>query len=547
MSIEEKIGQLFIHMSKSRDDEYIKKIAQKYKFGGIRFFGAPAKEIEKQNKLYQKYSKIPMFVACNLENGADSTCIEGTFVATHAQCGACDADEAAYQMGKIGAKEAKALGCNWDFAPITDIVYNWRNTIVNPRSFGRDPQKVLERSRAYIKGVHESDILACAKHFPGDGVEERDQHLVMAVNDMSFEDWEKTFGKVYSELINEGLETIMIGHIALPEYIKKINPKVKYEDILPATLSPEIVNGLLRKNLGFNGLVVTDASHMAGLLGAMPRREILPRSIAAGCDMFLFLHNLDEDFEYMMDGYKTGIISDERLKEALYRILGMKAKLGLYKSDFHTNIDIVGCKKHHELAKSIADKTITLVKDTQKILPLKVKEKKRARLYFIESAPISYSKGTDPVKYIVKEELEKAGFLVDLNESLYDMEVKESTPRNIGVAMECMTFSEFKDSYDVVFVFVHMKGYAQENNVRVKFSSGHSNEIPWWIKEVPTVCVSLNFTNHLYDLPMMKTFINAYSPTRECISSTIEKILGKSEFVGTPNENVWCERWDTRL
>ena len=115
-----------------------------------------------------------------------------------------------------------------------------------------------------------------------------------------------------------------------------------------------------------------------------------------------------------------------------------------------------------------------------------------------------------------------------MNESFYDLEVKNPSPMNTFKAMECMKFEDFKGTYDVVFVFVHMKGYAQENNVRVKFSSGHSNEIPWWIKEVPTVCVSLNFTNHLFDLPMMKTFINAYAPTRECIHATVEKIIGNS-------------------
>ena len=92
-----------------------------------------------------------------------------------------------------------------------------------------------------------------------------------------------------------------------------------------------------------------------------------------------------------------------------------------------------------------------------------------------------------------------------------------------------------------------MKGYAQENNVRLKYSAAHSNELPWWVQEVPTVCVSLNYTNHLYDLPMMKTFINAYAPTRACIRAAIEKITGQSGFYGTYNENVWCRAWDTRL
>jgi beta-N-acetylhexosaminidase len=371
---------------------------------------------------------------------------------------------------------------------------------------------------------------------------------------LSCEKWDKSFGKVYKELIDDGLESIMVGHIALPSYSKKFNPDIKVEEIMPATLAPEILTSLLRNQLGFNGLVLTDASHMGGLLSAKPRSEQVPGAIAAGCDMFLFLHDIEEDMQYMMDGYKNGIITEERLQEALERILGMKARLKLHNkhakeeyAGLKDNLQKIGCKEHHNIAKSIADESITLIKDTQSILPIDIKEKKRARLYYIESEPVCYKSGTDPVKQIVIEELKNAGFELDVNESYYEMEVKNSSPFNKFKAMDMPTVEAFKEKYDVVFVFVHMKGYAQESNVRVKFSAAHSNELPWWVREVPTVCVSLNYTNHLYDLPMMKTYINAYAPTKECIQATIAKIIGKSEFKGKYNDNVWCERWDTKL
>jgi len=554
MTLEEKIGQLFIHMSTNRDESYIQSIAQKYHVGGIRFFGANQKDIYEQNRLYQKYSKTPLFVACNLETGANSVSGQATQVATHAQCGACKTDKAAYELGRISALEASVLGCNWNFGPITDIVFNWRNTIVNAKSFGNNAELVLQRSRAYIKGIHESNMLACSKHFPGDGVDERDQHLVMTVNDLSCEEWDASFGKVYKELVEDGLETMMVGHIALPSYSKKFIPDIKPEEIKPASLSKELVTNLLREQLGFNGLVITDASHMGGMLSAMPRSEQVPGAIAAGCDMFLFVHDIEEDMGYMIDGYKNGIISDERLQEALERILGMKAKLKLHKKDYaaqpiaeEVNFDKIGCDEHQQIAEEIAQETITLVKDTAGLLPIDVTKKKRARLYYIENAPAIYAKGTDPAKWIVKEELEAAGFEVDMNESLYDLECKNSSPMNMFKIMESPAYKLFKENYDVIFVFVHMSGYAQENNVRVKYAASHSNELPWWIRDIPTVCVSLNFTNHLYDLTMMRTFINAYAPTRACIKTTIGKIVGESEFEGIANENVWCESWDTRL
>ncbi len=552
MSIEEKIGQLFIILGVSSDEKYIKSMVEKYHLGGARYTEADPIKVLRQNRLYQQYSKIPMFIAANCEDGASSICKGGTAVATHAQCGASASDEAAYEMGRIGGIEASALGCNWTFSPIADILLNWRNTIVNTRAFGNDTDQVLNLSRAAIRGFKNSNILTCAKHFPGDGSEERDQHLLMGINDLATDEWDRTYGKVYKGLIDDGLETIMTGHIALPEYSRKFISDIKNDEILPASLAPEIITDLLRKQLGFNGLVVTDASHMGGLLSAKPRKDQVPGTIAAGCDMFLFMHNAEEDYKYMLEGYKNGTITEERLQEALEHILGMKAKLGLHKNepvseeDAIEGLKVIGCEVHKNIAAKIADDTVTLVKDTQNLLPVNVSEKKRARLYFLESAPLSYTDCTDPAKEIVIEELENAGFEVDVNQSFYDFECKQPSAFNKFKAMEMPKVEDFRSMYDIVFVFVHMKGYAQENNVRVKYSSAHSNELPWWVREVPTVCVSLNYTNHLYDLPMMRTFINAYKPTRECIRATIEKITGKSEFLGSYNENVWCGRWDTQ-
>ncbi len=550
MTIEEKIGQLFINLGSSSEEGYIRNLVENYHIGGARFTETDSKKVFLQNQCYQKYSKVPLFIAVNGETGGNGICKEGTFVATEAECEATQDVNAAYGLGLVSGREAKALGCNWNFAPMADIVLNWRNTIVNTRSFGRDANTVTDMCRAYLKGSCESNVLSCVKHFPGDGVEERDQHLVVGINSLSCDEWDETFGKVYKTLIDEGLESIMVGHIALPSYSKKLVPGIADEDIKPATLAPELVQGLLREQLGFQGIVVTDASHMGGMNSALPRSMQVPGAIAAGCDMFLFFQDPAEDSQYMLEGYKQGVITEERLTEALNRILGMKAKLGLHKKrmpDTYDEEQRLGCEEHRKIAQDIADKAITLVKDTQNILPIAVAEKKIAKLYFYESAPVTYADGGDPAKKIVIEELEKAGFEVDVNQSYYEMEMEGMSKFNKFKVMNKPKVEEFKEKYDVVFVFVNMKGYAQENNVRVKYSAAHSNELPWWVHEVPTVCISLNYTNHLFDLPMMKTFINAYAPTRECIRAAIEKVIGKSEFKGVYNENVWCNSWETKL
>ena len=300
--------------------------------------------------------------------------------------------------------------------------------------------------------------------------------------------------------------------------------------------------------LGFNGLVLTDASHMAGMSTAAPRSVQVPGAIAAGCDMFLFFNDPEEDFNYMLEGYRKGVITEERLSDALHRILGLKAKLNLHHLRFPeiSGLDVVGCAEHHAAAAACADAAVTLVKDTQHLLPVNPAARKRAALYYVETAPVSMADGPDPAKKIVIEELERAGFEVDAHQDYYEMECENPNPANQHRIMFTPPVEEFKAKYDIVFMFIHMKGYAQENNVRVKWSAAHSSELPWFVQEVPTVGISLNYTNHLYDLPMLKTFVNAYAPTREYIRAAIEKITGRSEFRGKANELVWCGRWDTR-
>ena len=547
MTLEEKIGQLFICMNYDHREARYQEMIERFHVGGIRWQGGSLKEQYDQNRYYQEHSKIPVLIAANLEAGAEKSLKGGTLLATGPAMGAAG-PEVARLMADKAAEEAKAIGVNWTFAPITDVVYNWRNTIVNNRAFGNDPDEIIADSIAYMEGAHKHGIACCCKHFPGDGVEERDQHLVLGCNDLSVEEWEKSFGKVYRAVFEAGVESVMVGHICMPAWSKKLRPGMTDDDILPATLSPELLQDLLRDHLGFNGLVLTDASHMAGLSTAAPRSVQVPGAIAAGCDMFLFFNDPAEDYGYMMNGYKNGVITDERLNEAVTRILGLKAKLNLYKYEFPSEdgLSIVGCEDHHEAAAVCADKSVTLVKDTQHALPLDPAKKPRAILYYVETAPVSYLNGTDPSKKIVVEELERVGFTVDCHQDYYEMECEQMSPMNAFRIMETPSVEEFKSKYDVVFMVVHMKGYAQENNVRVKWSAAHSSELPWFVYEVPTIGISLNYTNHLYDLPMLKTFINAYAPTREYIRAAVEKIVGRSEFKDKANDLVWCGRWDTR-
>lgn len=549
MTEDEKVGQLFVNLTLQRDEAAITRLCQNYHIGGVRWQGGTLEEVYEQNRMFQEKSRIPVLIAANCEAGGNGAVGEGTFVATGAACGASRTTDTVRDMARIGGLEAAAVGCNWTFAPVCDVVSNWRNTIVNTRAFGSDPEQIIELSKIYMEEMKKIGLACAAKHFPGDGSEERDQHLLMGCNDLSCEEWDASFGKVYKSLIDAGLPSIMAGHICQPAYSRKLRPGIKAEEIMPATLAPELLQDLLRGQLGFNGLIVTDASHMAGLLNAAPRCKAVPGVIAAGCDMVLFFNDPEEDIAYMKQGIADGTITAERLDDALHRILGLKAMLGLHQLTFpdKEKLSVIGRSIHREAAARAARESITLVKDTQKLLPINPASKKRVMLYFIESAPEYLEAGPDPAKKMFMEELEAAGFEVTAPKDFYELEMNGHSPVNKGMMMQNFAREKFKAECDLVIVAVHMKGYAQTNNVRVNYSIGHSREIPWTTQEVPTLCVSLNYTNHLYDMPMMKTFINAYAPTREYLHELVRKITIQSPFKGHANELVWCGRWDTRL
>lgn len=556
MSLDEKIGQLFVLLKAVpgvNKEQIGKTLAQSHQ-GGLRWQGGGKETVYEQNAEYQRQSKIPLLIAANCDDGGNSVAPEGTFVATAAECGAGEGTEHAYHVGLVAGREASAVGCNWLFNPVVDVYKNWRNTIVNTRSFGSDPDTVIENARAYIRGVKDANPnMACTlKHFPGDGVEELDQHLVMGVNNLSVEEWEASFGKVYRTLIQEGVEAVMVGHFAFPAMSRKLRPGIKDSELRPATLSTELVTDLLRKDMGFNGVVITDASHMIGIAAAAKRSEYVPGAIIAGCDMFLFANDVEEDISYVKAAYERGDLTPERLDDALHRILGLKAKLHLFEESVRipdrAALEEIGCEEYRSYSEQAADACITLVKDTRNYLPLDVKKHKRVYLVYVGSTPNSRGWKGDPVKQTVVEELQRAGFEVDVCPNYHELELENGvSPMNFVKMLGHQKRQEFIDSHDLALIVINVKGYAQENEVRVRWSCNHSCEMPWYNEEIPTIAMSLNYTNHLIDVPQVHTFINAYGSNRAHIRSAIEKMTGTGEFKGKADESVFCGRWDTRL
>ena len=561
MSIEEKIGQLFVNMGSSRDKEYLTSILDNYHIGAVRYNPGKAEEVYDQNKILQENSKIPLLIAANTEAGGNGACVDGTEVGLQVKIGATNDAKWAYEMGRVSGVEASAIGCNWSFAPIVDINRNWRNPIISNRCFSNDPDVVLEMSLAYMKGIQESGIAPAAKHFPGDGIDERDQHLSFAPNYLSCEEWDATFGKVYQGLIDAGLPSIMAGHIHQPAYSKFFNPELKDEDLLPATLSKELITDLLRGKLGFNGVVVTDASHMVAMTSAMKRSEMLPTSIAAGCDLFLFFNDPDEDFGYMMDGYKNGIITEERLEEALTRILGLKASLGLHKKA-KTEIMMpkeeamkqIGRPENVALFKEVADRAITLVKDKQDIWPVTPEKYKRVLLVNVKGSESAFGKlisggKAKPVE-ILKDILEAKGFEVEIYESPMDKVFKLPEEEQMKHIMNAYAakrpIKDLTDKYDLI---INIANVAMGDVVQrmVWNALKGTPDIPFYVHEIPTIFVSVSSPFHLPDVPQVKTYINAYDGKKPTLEALVEKMMGQSEFKGVDPVDAYCGLPDTRI
>lgn len=529
MTLEEKIGQLFVPIGYSGDPGYLEGVMLRHHIGGIMYRCGESAEMQATHRYLQEHSRIPLLIGANLEDGGCGIAVDGTVFGRQMQTAATGKSENAYRLGKISCSEGHAVGCNWAFAPVVDIDRNWRNPITNVRTYGSDADFVLECGRQYMKAAKEEKVLVAIKHFPGDGCDEVDQHILTSVNDLSCEQWDETYGKVYRGLIEDGAETVMVGHIAQPAYQKHFNPNHP-DKIMPATLSPELLQDLLRDKLGFNGLIVTDSTCMVGFSCAMEREKAVPYCIEAGCDMFLFNKDLDEDYSYMMEGYKNGILSEKRLEEALLRILATKAHLGLHKLAKNEIVppvealSILHNETHVAWAEACADEAVTLVKDTQKLLPLNP-EKHRKVLLEIMGDFDSNGRVINTFEALLKQE----GF-----------EVEQYVHEDFMTAK--FDVHTFREKYDLVIYLGNVENASNKVTNRLSWFTfwGNGNNVPWFVEERPVLFISLANPYHLIDVPMIKTYINAYSNSEAILRAVVEKIMGRSEFTGVSPVDPFC-------
>ena len=544
MSVEEKIGQMFCPIGSNIEEDFLKAFLEEFKPGAMLYRPMPAADVQKTHRFLQNHSKIPMLFGANLESGGNGICSDGTYFSRPMGAAATDNPVNAYRLGKIAGTEAQAVGCNWSFAPICDLDMNFRNPITNVRTFGSNQERVITFVKEQLKGLKDSGVAAAVKHFPGDGVDERDQHLVPSVNSLSVEEYDKTYGAIWQEVVDAGTLSIMVGHILQPAYSKYLNPELRDDEILPATLSKEILQGLLRGKLGFNGMIVTDATPMVGFCTPMKRSDALPAALAAGCDMILFNKDIREDYRFVRDALSDGRLTMERVDEAVTRILAMKAAMGLPAQKAAgtlvpdaSALSVIACKEHQNWTKACADESVTLVKDTQNLLPISPEKYQKIRLYLLEDRIGGGFKDGDSEISRIKEKLENEGFEVSVFDygkpDFYEM-------FEGGVA-------DIQSKFDLAVYVACIDTASNQSVRRIDWVHLMAADAPWFLNDVPAMFISVANPYHLVDAPMVKTFINAYTPSEAVIDQVIDKIMGRSAFKGVNPVDPFCGIWGAKF
>lgn len=555
LSLDEKIGQMFCPMGLSGDEDYLRHLVKDLNIGGILYRTSSKEDIISAHRTAQNMAKVPLLLAANLECGGDGITIDGTSLGKPMAIAATGNLENAKHMGEVAATEGSAVGINWAFSPVVDLDLEFHNPITNVRTFGDDPDRVIAYAGEYIREADKQGVAATVKHFPGDGTDERDQHLVTTINNLSCDDWDANYGKIYQALIDQGVRSVMVGHIAQPAYVRYFNPDATDEDILrPGSLSKEIVTDLLRGKLGFKGLVTTDSTQMMGFSSAMPREEAIPRAVMAGCDVVLFTKQLDEDQRFMRQGIESGKVSMDRVNEAVTRILAMKASLGLPKRKADGTLipkekeEKIGCAEFASWAEKAADEAVTLVCDKQKLLPISPGRYPRLYLNVIQKNITANT----PLALEWKERFEREGFDVTLRDRTVEVTaediffVDKTTPEKRALVEEMYRSIEgAHEHYDLYVYIVFMENASNNTTVRLNWNVayGMGDDAPWLASEIPVIMISLANPYHLFDAPMVGTYINAYDSSPAYHDAVVEKIMGRSDFKGKSPVDPFCGKF----
>lgn len=516
MTLREKIAQMVISSSdgyaldeNSNEYQRLKALVLNEKIGGFIFFkGNSVQEAGLINKL-QQLSETPLLMSADFERGTKMRLDDGSLYPNNMALGATRDPELAYRMGYEIARECRAIGIHQSYAPVVDVNNNALNPIINVRSFGEDPKLVSEMGDKMIKGIQDGNVIATAKHFPGHGDTEIDSHSDLPVLNLQMARLESVELPPFKSAIASGVMSVMIAHLSFPSIDDEAN--------VPASLSAKLIGGLLQDELGFKGLVVTDALNMAGVVKHFSTEEVALRCANAGVDLILMPQGETRTIDAIERAVQTGKISEERINSSVRKILNAKNWLKLNEEklvDESQVANIVNSADSKSLAREIADKSITLVKNSGGMLPITGQQNKKCLV-------ISLNSGNDKANsdYFLNtfKELHQFSEL-----SYYDLS------GDITNADEIVSDAS---GYDMIIIPIYAK---------VKIKTGTVGLPPSQLELINSLTSSssntciLSFGNPylIQGFPDIGSYVCAYSDSEASIEAAIDAAFGKIKFTG---------------
>lgn len=528
MTLEEKAGHLLCPEEPDYNPQEWLDLLKEVPLGSAFFkFESPQRSLDCLRAI-QSQSRIPLLIASDLEHGAGAMIGEAKLrqeasllqedALRPSACtnfpwpmavGAADDLNLARAMGRATAQEGRAWGVHWTFSPVVDLNVNFQNPVTNIRSLGDDPDQVSRLAAALIGGIQaRSEMAATAKHFPGDGMDDRDQHLCTSVNSCSREGWWGTYGKVWRAAVEAGVMSVMVGHISFPAYEGlEGNPAAA----LPATLNPRLQVDLLRGELGFKGVIVSDAAPMIGIASRTRREERAVRNIQAGSDVYLFADPV-QDFRRVLQAIRDGRLPLAQVNGSVQRVLEMKARLGLHRDPFGPALLAEDHAQVQQQAQAIADKSITLLR-ADASTPLRLEPGDRVLTVTVgHRAP---GREIDPEMALIDEELRQRGLVVD---HLQGMSHNDLIAR--------------AGNYTAVFVNVVMYPHARIGTIRLTGEVAMPFWEAFWVDHPHVVFTAFGSPYLLYELPHLPNLWAAYGNSPASLCAAVKAWLGEIEPLG---------------
>ena len=526
LSTEAAIAQLFVLSSREDTPEEGASLAAARPGGIHRFPSRDLGQAVEATRQMLETADVPVLLSGDIEGGTASYPF-ATPLPNQMGIAACDDLALSAAVAEVIARESRALGYDWSFTPVVDLNIAFRNAVVGSRSYGSDVDRVLAQARTYVRVLQAHGIAATAKHWPGDGIDDRDQHLTTTVNPLDPLAWEESFGRIFRSLIADGVMTIMSAHIALPAYAARAGV-IGRERFAPASVSHLLNQRLLREEFGFRGLIVSDATVMGGLTSWLDRREAVPAVIANGCDVFLFSRDAASDMALMLQGLRENRLSEARLEEAVRRILSLKAALGLHRRTpaerlgaFDSVRAALRTEQHLEVSRRASGKSVTLVKDSQHLLPLDPKRHRRVT--------VIADKGWTFFAGAVERDFDP--FLEAMRTNGFELRAfdPEEPPS--------------PEDTDLLVYLLGQEATPSIGYIHLDFAKMHGGmrrAMMQFNKEIPTLLLSFGQPYYLRDAANFATCVNAYASLEVVQRELVGRLTGALPFEGVSPVDAFC-------